>query len=339
MSFSTILKRSALLGLLFVPLALLAQKQPVSQVMYRTIQEKGVDAAIKQFKDLQKNKPDAYDFSEQDLNSLGYRLVQEDNLKAATTIFKFNVEMNPKSPNSYDSLGEAYLRNGKWQQAKEHYEKALALLATAQMDDNTRQALQKNAEAKLAYLKKPDSYKASTAPVDFLDNNKAYPYGRLHPDAPPETEHWGRLAGEWECSIEALLPSGNWVQGGKATWIWKYILDGFAVQDLWFQKWIDLPQSVASINRDMSGTNIRMYLPAENCWEAVWFANGRNITSRFSATSGPEQIVMTGEGAPGLTRITFHDITKNSFEWKSETSQDEGETWTENVRIHCKRVK
>lgn len=315
-------------------------KESVADELYNTITERGIEVGITQFHALKKNHSDDYDFSEPEINGLGYRFVLENKLDEAIAVFNLNCELHPGSANAYDSLGEAYLRKGENGKAIERYEKALVLLANPDVDENTKNALTQNAEAKLNYLRSPDIYRSSTELNDFLANNDRYPFGRLNPQAPPETEHWGRLAGEWDCITEARLPSGNWVKVGKAKWLWKYILDGFAVQDLWFQKWIDLRATLASVNRDVVGTNIRMYLPAEDRWEAVWLTNGKNTTSRFEAISDEEKIVMTGEHAQGgLARITFFNITQDNFDWKSERSQDEGASWTETLRIHGKRLR
>ncbi len=313
-------------------------KQPVSKVLYGIIAQDGVEAAVQKYHQLKKEKNAPYDFAEADLNGLGYQLVNENKLQAALAIFKLNTEAYPNSPNAFDSLGEAYLRLGERAPATAHYEKSLALLKTAGLADNVRTSLQKNAEAKLAYLRDPATYRQSTELTDFVANNEEYPYGRLHPKAPPETEHWGRLAGEWDCSVSVPI-NGRWVQGGQSKWVWKYILDGFAVQDLWYTKWINVQPNLAHIHRDAMGTNIRMYKPDEGKWEAVWFANGSNTTSHFEAVSDGETVVMTDVTRSPWVRITFYDMTDESFDWKSETSKDEGETWQETFRIHGKRVR
>ncbi len=323
------------------PVAALAQQESIQGILHATINNEGVGAAVSQYKTLKEKESGEYSFAETELNALGYRLVQEDNLAAATAMFELNVEAYPNSPNCYDSLGEAYLRHGHYEKAAEMYEKSLSLLETADpaTPDQLRQQLENNANAKLGYLSSPSEFKAATEDVDFLANNRQFPYGRLHPDATAETAHWGRLAGEWDCTLDALV-GGRWFNGAtKATWIWKYVLDGFAVQDLWFVKWINLAPALAHVNRDVSGTNLRMYLPAEKRWEAVWFTNGANTTSRFDAISTEDEIVMTGTNAQANpVRITFFAMTENTFEWKSESSEDGGETWKETSRIHGRRI-
>ena len=60
-------------------------------------------------------------------NSLGYRHIRDNNLKMAISVFRINVALFPKSSNVYDSLGEAFLKNGDTIQSIENYKKALEL--------------------------------------------------------------------------------------------------------------------------------------------------------------------------------------------------------------------
>lgn len=72
---------------------------------------------------------DSLDFSinEDDLNSLGYMELRENNLNDAINIFKINVALYPYSSNVYDSLGEAYMKSGDTALAIVNYNKSLAL--------------------------------------------------------------------------------------------------------------------------------------------------------------------------------------------------------------------
>ena len=58
------------------------------------------------------------------LNQIGYRFLQNNQLIEAIEAFRKNVENHPNSANVYDSLAEAYEKNGQLKQAKENYEKA-----------------------------------------------------------------------------------------------------------------------------------------------------------------------------------------------------------------------
>ncbi len=62
---------------------------------------------------------------EETLNQLGYDLLAAKKPDAAVEIFRLNVELFPKSGNTYDSLAETYLGLGKKDLAKEYYSRAL----------------------------------------------------------------------------------------------------------------------------------------------------------------------------------------------------------------------
>jgi tetratricopeptide (TPR) repeat protein len=61
------------------------------------------------------------------MNALGYKLLGNNKTYEAIEIFKLNVEAYPGSWNVYDSLGEAYLKNGDKELAIKNYQKSLVL--------------------------------------------------------------------------------------------------------------------------------------------------------------------------------------------------------------------
>jgi tetratricopeptide (TPR) repeat protein len=73
------------------------------------------------------NKIFKFDVSQEQLNALGYRLLENNKVKEAIEIFKFVVLQYPKSYNAYDSLGEAFMRAGEKDLAIRNYEKSLEL--------------------------------------------------------------------------------------------------------------------------------------------------------------------------------------------------------------------
>jgi CubicO group peptidase (beta-lactamase class C family) len=102
-------------------------KMSVAEALFKTIEEKGIEAGIAQYRDLKTRQANVYDFSEPELNRLGYQLLQARKLKEAIEIFKLNVEAYPKGFNTYDSLGEAYMVNGDTELAILNYKKSLEL--------------------------------------------------------------------------------------------------------------------------------------------------------------------------------------------------------------------
>ncbi|MDQ3473877.1 MAG: serine hydrolase [Acidobacteriota bacterium] len=102
-------------------------KMSIAEVLFKTIGEKGVAAGLAQFQDLKVKSANSYDFSEEELNRLGYQLLGTGRRDEAIQIFKLNVELYPKAFNTYDSLGEAYMMAGNKELAILNYKKSLEL--------------------------------------------------------------------------------------------------------------------------------------------------------------------------------------------------------------------
>jgi tetratricopeptide (TPR) repeat protein len=102
-------------------------KLSIAEVLLKTIDEKDIEAAIAQYRDLKARQAKVYDFDEQELNRLGYQLLQGKKLKEAVELFKLNVEAYPQGFNTYDSLGEAYMASGNNELAIWNYKKSLEL--------------------------------------------------------------------------------------------------------------------------------------------------------------------------------------------------------------------
>jgi len=102
-------------------------QKSIADELFKIISEKNIAEAIKHYHDVKKNHPDHYNFREQELNRLGYQLLGLDKIDAVLAIFKLNTEAYPDAGNTYDSLGEAYLKKGNTELAIVNYKKALAL--------------------------------------------------------------------------------------------------------------------------------------------------------------------------------------------------------------------
>ena len=102
-------------------------KQSIVDLLQQTFMEKGLDAGLAHYRDLKAKQSEVYDFSEPELNRLGYRLLQAGKQNEAIEIFKLNVAEYPKAFNTYDSLGEAYMVSGNKELAILNYKKSLEL--------------------------------------------------------------------------------------------------------------------------------------------------------------------------------------------------------------------
>ncbi len=104
-----------------------APKKSIAETLYKIAIEKNVASAIAGYRKLKAENSPAFDFSEGELNTLGYQLAAKKRTKDAIEIFKLNVEMFPKSANPYDSLGETYLADDQKDLALASYKKAFEL--------------------------------------------------------------------------------------------------------------------------------------------------------------------------------------------------------------------
>ena len=102
-------------------------KMSIVSPLAKVITEKGITAGIAEYRDLKTKQSASYDFSEPELNRLGYQLLQRGKRDEAIEIFKLNVEAYPKAFNTYDSLGEAYMVAGNKELAIVNYKKSLEL--------------------------------------------------------------------------------------------------------------------------------------------------------------------------------------------------------------------
>jgi imidazolonepropionase-like amidohydrolase len=105
----------------------IANRQPIGELLFKTIQEKGIEEAVKQYRELKSTQPAAYDFQENEFIGLGYHLLSMKKWTEAIEIFKLSVEAYPQSYNTYDSLAEAYMDNGDKELAIKNYKLSLQL--------------------------------------------------------------------------------------------------------------------------------------------------------------------------------------------------------------------
>jgi CubicO group peptidase (beta-lactamase class C family) len=99
--------------------------------VYLTIRQKcfdNVNEGIQFYKYLKKNYPETYNFAnETELNRVGYKLVERDQINDAIEIFTLNAHLFPKSSNVFDSLAETYALLGMNSEAIKNYQIVLRI--------------------------------------------------------------------------------------------------------------------------------------------------------------------------------------------------------------------
>ncbi|HSI70329.1 MAG TPA: serine hydrolase [Gillisia sp.] len=98
----------------------------------------GVEAGLSRYKELKAD--DTYGLKEGEMNQIGYQLLQNGKTKEAIEVFKINVEEFPDSWNTYDSLGEGYMKDGQKENAIANYQKSIEMNPD---NENGKQMLEK----------------------------------------------------------------------------------------------------------------------------------------------------------------------------------------------------
>lgn len=102
-------------------------KQSIAAVLYETIVNDGMDAALQQYQQIRTTDSISYHLVETELNGLGYRLINDSRVEDAIEIFKLNCKVYPHAFNTWDSLGEAFMIAGDREKAIVNYNKSIAL--------------------------------------------------------------------------------------------------------------------------------------------------------------------------------------------------------------------
>ena len=86
-----------------------------------------ISKALEKYRNIKKETPQAFSVSENELNRLGYELMNGHQMEAARAVFTLNTEFYPNGFNTWDSLAEFYMKTGDNPKAIEYYKKSIAL--------------------------------------------------------------------------------------------------------------------------------------------------------------------------------------------------------------------
>jgi tetratricopeptide (TPR) repeat protein len=100
---------------------------PRERMFAEIIEREGFGKAIALFEQLRRKEPNNPILRENELNRLGYEFLERKKPAQAIEIFKLNVKAFPASANAYDSLAEAYMRNGDRELAIKNYQRVVEL--------------------------------------------------------------------------------------------------------------------------------------------------------------------------------------------------------------------
>lgn len=148
-----------------------------------------------------------------------------------------------------------------------------------------------------------------------------------HPEHRDQLMLFGQFVGAWLLDVSFYAPNGSLQSHFFADWMFSWILQGRAIQDVLI---IPSKKERAS-NPDIpvkSGTTLRYFDPALGAWRVVWVGAHTNTYIPLIGRQQGERIVLEGPDVDGSPlRWIFSNITSNTFLWTGYTSKDEGHTW------------
>ena len=160
-------------------------------------------------------------------------------------------------------------------------------------------------------------------------NDEALPFGDREACMQGSLAQFGQYIGNWAIEDWNLSQDGKeWSKGDGANWDFVCLGNGTAVQDFWMP------------NGGAIGTNLRTYNEATESWDIAWAISSAPGFAQISATQDENKNIIMHYVSPHpgpKRRITFYPPKNNSWDWKMELANDDGETWAEVYRIRATR--
>ncbi len=113
-------------------------KKSIALAFYNMILDTNLGTAKKWFEEHKTSN--TYYLKEEEMNNVGYALLQQNKLNDALEVFNYNVELFPESANVYDSLGECYLKMNNTELALKNYKKSILINPE---NSNAKQVIEK----------------------------------------------------------------------------------------------------------------------------------------------------------------------------------------------------
>jgi hypothetical protein len=158
-----------------------------------------------------------------------------------------------------------------------------------------------------------------------------------NPGANPELARFAFLIGTWRCDARLKREDGSW-ETLPATWIGRYVLDGYVIMD-------EFRMTRPTRELIVLGVNIRTYDLTKGAWNLRWL-NALDGTWTDLAPAEFGGIRMDGQSISycfkepvathSLTRATYLNISAGHFTWRGERSSD-GKLWDEFMVVEAQR--
>ena len=157
-----------------------------------------------------------------------------------------------------------------------------------------------------------------------------FPFGKPNKEAEANVTDFEGMIGLSDCKSLMRNQDGTWQDTLQMVWKFKYILNGTAVQD---ETW------------HASGfyaTSIRQYNKTTKNW-VVTYASSNSVSNTVGVWLGnkeEDEIILKQDqkapnGMDGVSRLTFHNISDEGFDWKGEWVDTTGSIVYPFWKIYC----
>lgn len=168
-------------------------------------------------------------------------------------------------------------------------------------------------------------------------NQSGEEFGQPNPNAPAALVQFAFLIGRWRCEARVRTGDGDW-QTFQATWLGRYILDGYAIAD-------EYRMTGPAGELIVFGMNFRTWDAVRRNWNIKWL-NALAGTWTDLGTDELGGVTFDGQSiiyaleepvaAHAYTRACYTNISGTHFTWRGEKS-DDGQTWSEFMVIEASR--
>lgn len=142
-----------------------------------------------------------------------------------------------------------------------------------------------------------------------------------HADAPSELDVFGRLVGDWDVEFRRYDAEGR-VEISPGEWRFRWVLDGWAVQDVLYAPPRG-PRGSDGEEPRVVGTGVRMYDSYAAGWRVVWVSGQYGMGIFKGRLEGDEIVMMGADNNDQPLRWAFEEITPETFLW-TQRSMVEG---------------
>ena len=166
----------------------------------------------------------------------------------------------------------------------------------------------------------------------------------LRADGPLQTYRdklilFGQFIGSWNLDVRFFDPAGDEIFRGSGEWVFSWVLDGRAIQDVIIYSDIKDPSKNTPGERRI-GSTLRYYDPSIDLWRLVFLGATSGTFITLTGSSQGTDILIEGLDMDGShLRWSFTEITSNSFHWIGLSSKDNVTWWKEQEMFAQRRIE